>query len=228
MRLCDSYNKKSKNQKKSNKGKQQYCAPIKENLYNDNTNNFNSTKNTISQASFNDFKKQKPSPLYKYSGTYYKKGEQISLMTLSLHDIHGNSLFTNKEKNSQVNKTKNNNSIYNSCIDEDENESSSNDVLEIIYDGKMDETMVEKSTDRTTIDNYNEFIGNNNKIPKKNKIDIYNNKKSFKKNSNNNSKKIENNKDSESNISRIPSASSPFNNLKFCKKSNFCKNFDEK
>ena len=206
MGLCESNKKKYKCHQKNNKGKQRFCAPIQENLYNDNTNNFGSTINTISQIdlmSYNSFQRKKPSTLYKYNGTYYKKGEQFSLMTFSLHDIQGNSLLNSKEKNSQIYNSKiNNNSIYTPRIEENENESTSNEILEIIYDGKMDEKMVEKSTDETTIDNYNEFIGINKKLPKKNIIDIYNKKNNPKKDDNGGSKKIESKKDSDGNLSK--------------------------
>ena len=91
--------------------------------------------NTISQMdlmSFNEFNKKKPSPLYQYNGTYYKKGEQTSLMTVSLHELQGNSFMNNQAKNSHSNQTKITNSLY-SGIDEKDNESSNE--LEIISDG---------------------------------------------------------------------------------------------
>ena len=164
MGACESINgENKKNNKRSNLGKQPYSAPIK-NYYDndDNTTNLGTTINTISQfddiTCNNEFNNRGPSGLYKYNGTYYRKGEQISLMTVSLHQLQENSLLNNRTKNSIRT-----NSIYNTCIDETENESSSNDVLEIIYDGKMDENMVQKSTDKTTMENYNEFIGKKDK-----------------------------------------------------------------
>ena len=93
----------------------------------------------------------------------------------------------------------NNNSIY-SCIDETKNESTSEDAIEIIYDGKMDENMVKKSTDTTTVKNFNEYIGRKEKHSKKD-LDIYNNNKC----TNNKFKKVDDNKDIESTISGIPS-----------------------
>lgn len=223
MGICQSPNEKNKKNKKSNIGKQPYCAPVKNLYFNDNNSiaNLETTINTASQMdlmSQNEFNK-KPSQLYKYSGHYYKKGEQISLMTISLHELQGNSnSLNNKTKNSQIYIQKNNNSIYNtSCIDENDNESySDDDVIEIINDGKMDENMVKKSTDKTTIDNYNLYIGNNERILKNNSIDIYNNKKSVKSIKDNSFKKNEDNKDVDSIISGIPS--SPFNTFKFGKK----------
>lgn len=216
MGICESFNENDKKNKKSNRGKQPYCAPVKD-FDNNSTANLETTVNTASQIdlmSQNEFNK-KPSQLYKYSGHYYKKGEQISLMTISLHEMQGNSnSLNNKTKNSQIYIQKNNNSIYNtSCIDENDNESYSDDVIEIINDGKMDENMVKKSTDKTTIDNYNLYIGKHEQILKNNKIDIYNNKKSVKKNNDNSFKKNDDNKDVDSIISGIPS--SPFNTYKF-------------
>lgn len=219
MGICQSNNENDKKNKKSNRGKQPYCAPVKD-FDNNSTANLETTVNTASQIdlmSQNEFNK-KPSQLYKYSGHYYKKGEQISLMTISLHEMQGNSnSLNNKTKNSQIYIQKNNNSIYNtSCIDENDNESYSDDVIEIINDGKMDENMVKKSADKTTIDNYNLYIGKNEPILKKNKIDIYNNKKCDTKINDNSFKKNDDNKDVDSIISGIPS--SPFNTFKFGKK----------
>ena len=168
----------------------------------------------------NEFIKNNPSPLYKYSGTYYKKGEQTSLMTVSLHELQGNSnSLNNKTKNSQIYcNTKDNDSIYKiTRINENDNESSS-ESIEIINDGRMDEKMVQKSTDKTTIENYNEYIGKNDNIVKKNnnKTDIYKRKKCVKKRNNNSLKNNDDNNDRDSDISGIPS--SPFNNFKFGKK----------
>ena len=205
------YQSSIENMKKSNRGKQPYCAPVKENMHNDNNmTNLETTINTASQAdilSKNEFIKKKPSQLYKYSGHYYKKGEQMSVMTVSLHELQGNSnSFIQKQtKNSEIFYPKNNNSIYHtSCLDENESNSnscSSDEVLEIINDGKMDEKMVHRSTDKTTIENYNEFIGNKKSIDTFNKINIYN-RKSYNKNNNNSLKRIEE-KDLDSNISGI-------------------------
>lgn len=209
MGICQST---IENIKKSNIGKQPYCAPIKENMLNDNnTTNLETTINTVSQTdimSKNEFITKKPSQLYKYSGHYYQKGEQISVMTVSLHELqrNSNSFTQNQTKNSEIYYPKNNNSIYHtSCLDEIENESNSNssdEVLEIINDGKMDEKMVQRSTDKTTIENYNEFIGNKKHMDSNNKICIYNRKKSLKDNNNNSLKRIEE-KDLDSNISGI-------------------------
>lgn len=208
MGICESTKKiRRRNKLSHNKGKQPYSAPIKDYINkNNDTTNLGNTFNTISQndlMSNNDLYKRKPSKLYKYNSIYRKKGEQLSLMTMSLHEMQGNSLNA-QSKYSRNRNTKNNNSLYNStCIDETENESS-NEVIEIIYDGKMDENMIQKSTDKTTINSYNEFIGKKENIPKKNNIDIYNRKKSVKKNSNGKTKKNEESNDGNSALSDIP------------------------
>ena len=198
--------KRRRNKKNHNRGKQPYSAPIKDYISkNNDATNLGNTINTTSQndlMSNIDLYKRKPSHLYKYNGTYYKKDEQFSLMTVSLHEMQGNSLNA-QTKYSKNRHTKNNNSLYNTCIDETENESS-DEVIEIIYDGKMDENMIQKSTDKTTINNYNEFIGKKENIPKKNNIDIYNRKKSVKKNSNSKANKNEDNNDGNSTLSGIP------------------------
>ena len=162
----------------------------------------------------NDFIRKRPSPLYKYNGTYYKKDEQTSIMTLSLQELQGNSLLNSKINNSLENNMSNNNSIYNTRIEEFDNESSSsNEVIEIINNGKMDENMIQKSTDKTTIDNYNEFIRKNEKFEKNNKVDIYM-KKCIKNNNNNKILKINDKKDIQA---KINGNSSSFNKLKVVK-----------
>ena len=176
MGACESNKSNRKMLKKTNRGKQPYCAPVKDYLKNNNVSNLGNTANTLSTIdlmSNNDFYKSNPSNLYKYKGTYYNKGEQVSLMTGSLHELQGNSL----NGPTKYSKSKNiiNNSLQNTCIDETDKESSS-DVMEIIFDGKMDENMIQKSTDQTTINSYNEFIGKKEINFKKNKIDMYNSK----------------------------------------------------
>lgn len=218
MGACDSFIGKSKyNKRNSNIGKQPYSAPVND-LYNNDSPNLGNTISTISQMSLmspDELRRKKPSPLYKYTGTYYKKDEQTSLMTASLYEMQ-NSLTNNKTKNS-INKNimQNNNSILDSCIDENEKESCSSEVLEIINDGKMDESMLQKSTDKTTMDSYNEFIGKKNLVFKKNKVDIYR-KNCVKNNGNNRYGKVGKNEDIQSEISGIPS--STLSNSKIGKK----------
>ena len=204
MGTCESLNNDNKTKdgtkRLSNQGKQLYCAPVNDYLCNNNNSkNLGTTINTISQKdimSLNEFNKKKQSPLYQYNGTYYKKDGQTSLMTLSLHEIQGNSFINNQAKNSHTNQTKITNSKY-SYIDEIDNQSL-NEAFEIISDGKMNESMLQKSTDQTTIDSFNEFIGRKDKkITKKTNIDVYYKKKSVNDNNNNRIKINEENKDNE-------------------------------
>jgi hypothetical protein len=96
-------------------------------------------------------------------------------MTATLQDLQGNSLLNNKTEN---NNTKAANSIYTIV---DENDSSNG--FEIISEGIVDEDMVQKSTDKSTIDSYIEFLGQKDKFNSpKNKIDIYHNNKNSKNN----------------------------------------------
>jgi hypothetical protein len=185
MGACDSIS--AKNQKiniRKNKGRQPFSAPISRTKNDNNlTSSLSTTINAFSQLDlkkFNSGNKNRPSLLYKYKGTYCKKGEQISIMTATLQDLQGNSLLNNKTEN---NNTKAANSIYTIV---DENDSSNG--FEIISEGIVDEDMVQKSTDKSTIDSYIEFIGQKDKFNSpKNKIDIYHNNK----NSKNNNKLVE-------------------------------------
>ena len=186
MGICDSNNngKKEKMKLRNNKGKQLFSAPIKDRKNDNNiTNNLTTTMNTMSQIdikSLNHENRIKPSLLYKYKSTYCNKGEQVSVMTATLQDLQGNSLLNNKTEN---NNTKAANSIYTIA---DENDSSNG--FEIISEGIVDEDMVQKSTDKSTIDSYIEFVGQKDKFNSpKNKIDIYHNNK----NSKNNKKLVE-------------------------------------
>ena len=154
MGICES-NDTGKNSFIEKRKAQPFHAPI---YY--KTSTFNNNLSFLSQASIISHKQSKPI-LYKYRSTYGKNDDQTTLMTESLY----NSLYSGS-------KTLNN---FES-IDETLNESSSQ-VYEIISDGKMDEDKVKQSTDKTTINNYIEYIGNNSQDIKKSKVDIYNNKK---------------------------------------------------
>lgn len=162
MGACDSIS--AKNQKaniRKNKGRQPFSAPISRKINDNNmTSSLATTMNTLSQLDikrFNSENKKRSSLLYKYKGTYCKKGEQISVMTATLQDLQGNSLLNNQTENNNTMAT---NSIY-SFIDEVEDESSNG--FEIISDGKVDEDMIQKSSDRSTIDSYLEFVENKEK-----------------------------------------------------------------
>ena len=186
MGICNSNNngKKEKMKLRNNKGKQPFSAPVKNRKKNNNmTNNLTTTMNTMSQIdikSLNHENRIKPSLLYKYKSTYCNKGEQVSVMTATLQDLQGNSLLNNKTEN---NNTKAANSIYTIA---DENDSSNG--FEIISEGIVDEDMVQKSTDKSTIDSYIEFVAQKDKFSSpKNKFDIYHSNK----NSKNNNKLVE-------------------------------------
>lgn len=186
MGICNSNNngKKEKMKLRNNKGKQPFSAPVKNRKKNNNmTNNLTTTMNTMSQIdikSLNHENRIKPSLLYKYKSTYCNKGEQVSVMTATLQDLQGNSLLNNKTEN---NNTKVANSIYTIA---DENDSSNG--FEIISEGIVDEDMVQKSTDKSTIDSYIEFVAQKDKFSSpKNKFDIYHSNK----NSKNNNKLVE-------------------------------------
>ena len=112
----------------------------------------------------NDIKKQKSIFLYKYQSRYGKKDEQTTLMTESLFEM-----------NNSMNKTREKYSRDTTNIEETLNESSSQ-VFEIISDGKLDKDKIKKINDKSTIDNYIEYIDNTNEI-KNTKIDLYSNKK---------------------------------------------------
>ena len=128
----------------------------------------NYSLSTLSQTDIISIKKAKPPKkvgLYKYKGTYGKKEEQTTLLSESLYNS-----FNRK------------NSRELTGVSETLNESSSQ-VFEFISDGKMDKSMVKKSNDKTTIDNYIEYIDNKEEDIKNSKVDInniYQNKKKYK------------------------------------------------
>jgi len=165
MGICES---EANNPKKENvltkKRLQPFHAPIRSQKKFENfpKNNGLSILSQTDIISNKEHKQMKPI-IYKYKSTYGKNDEHTTLMTESLY----NSLSNIKSRNSKENIT---------SIDETLNESS-NQVFEIISDGKIDEDKVKQSTDETTIDNYIEFIENKTYYTKKNKLDIYNTKK---------------------------------------------------
>ena len=167
MGICES-NYTEKKIIPTRKKRQPFHAPIRS--QGKLPNNYSS--NNLSQTDIISFKKPKLSnqvKLYKYKGTYGKKEEQTTLLSETLYDS-----FTN-------NKKRNSKDVTN--IEETLNESSSQ-VFEIISNGKMDKDMVKQSTDKTTIDNYIEYIDNQENNLKNSKVDInnaYQNKKKKKK-----------------------------------------------
>ena len=197
MGSCDSVlNGKPKKKKVTQKniGAQGFNAPV-------NSNNQTNFRNTMSQTTFDatytrDRKilyNKKPR-MYQYINSYKTKDTQRSLVNGTLVELgQGNSLLYN-QLNSNLNGTYN--SMYTNNIDETGNISSF-DAIEMIQDGKVDIDMVKKSTDKTKMNNYNEFIGKkNNNLQKNNLINCYNKKKI--------TNKTNDNKDKESSISGIP------------------------
>ncbi len=202
MGSCESIlNEKPKNKKdiQKNIGTPGFNAPI-------NSNNKTNFENTMSQMTLDATQTRdrellfngKPK-MYQYINSYKIKDTQNSLINGTLVEIdQGNSLYCNQLK-SKLNGTYNSiyNSIYTNNIDETGN-MSSYDGIEMIQDGKVDLDMVKKSTDKTTMNNYNEFIGKkSNNLQKNNLINYYNKRKI--------TNKIIDNKDIESSISGIPS-----------------------
>ena len=198
MGSCESFlndNPKKKKVTQKNIGTQGFNAPV-------NTNNQTNFGNTMSQMTLDitqtrdrELLFNKKPKMYKYINSYKTKDTQSSLINGTLVDLEqGNSLYRNQKK-SNLNGTYN--SIYTNNIDETGN-MSSYDGIEMIQDGKVDIDMVKKSTDKTTMNNYNEFIGKkNNNLQKNNLINYYNKRKITNKNIDN--------KDMESSISGIPS-----------------------
>ena len=165
MGICES-NYTEKKIISHKKKRQPFHAPIRS--QEKSRNNYSSIN--LSQTDIISLKKPKTSNRvrpYKYKGTYGKIEEQTTLLSGSLY----NSFTRNRKKNDITN------------IEETLNESSSQ-VFEIISDGKMDKDMVKQSTDKTTIDNYIEYIDNQEDNLKNSKVDInnaYQNKKKKKK-----------------------------------------------
>ena len=164
MGICESNYSEKYIMKPKHKKKQPFHAPIRSvKKFDDNY-----SLSTLSQTDVISLKKAKSTKkvgLYKYKGTYGKKEEQTTLLSESLYNS-----FNRK------------NSRELTGVSETLNESSSQ-VFEFISDGKMDKSMVKKSNDKTTIDNYIEYIDNKEEDIKNSKVDInniYQNKKKYK------------------------------------------------
>ena len=155
MGICESNYSEKYIVKPKHKKKQPFHAQIRSvKKFDDNY-----SLSTLSQTDVISLKKAKSTKkvgLYKYKGTYGKKEEQTTLLSESLYNS-----FNKK------------NSRENTGVEETLNESSSQ-VFEFISDGKMDKNMVKKSTDKTTIDNYIEYIDNKEEDIKNSKINIKN------------------------------------------------------
>ena len=160
MGTCESiFNErpKKKNSIKKSLGGQKFRAPVNSNNHTYFGNGISQRTLDVSQTRDKELLYNKKPKIYKYINEY---NNQRSLVNGTLVELgQGNSLMNNKIKNSFLNGTYN--SIYTN-IDETGNMSSF-EGIEMIQDGKVDLDMVKKSTDKTTINNYNEFIGKKNK-----------------------------------------------------------------
>ena len=194
-------NKKNEKPDQNNLGKNLFCAPIDASTNNDNISvNSNSVSQmTMDMSHYQDPKKP---AIYQYINQYKTNGLQKSVVKASLVELggNGNSLMFSNVKNSKANQTVN--SIYTSKYD-DTGYESSYDGVEMIADGKMDEELVKKSSDKNTINNYNEFIkkkeDDNNNTNNKKVMDYYT-KNYMNKNSDNNLEKVVDNGDELSGI----------------------------
>ena len=155
MGVCESYTE-PKNKKKSNKGHQLYYAPITpyKPIF---------KPGQINSISYVDIKQKNNISLYKYKSIYNDKADLPTLITGTL----------DKENNS-LDRTRNSKTI--NSIEETMNENSGD--VEYIENGQINQEKVIQSTDKTTIDNYIEYIYNkNDENLSKSIIDIYNSKK---------------------------------------------------
>jgi hypothetical protein len=210
MGVCDSaFNNDKENQKNNyynrqpaQKGSNFFAAPI-DSPDNDNIYvNDNSMSQTMT-IDMSHYQSQKPPIMYQYINNYKTNGLQRSVAKASLVELgKGNSLLNSNLQNSGVNP----NSIYSSKIEETGYESSY-DGIEMIIDGKMDEDLVQKSTDINTINNYNEFIKkkDDSNGTKNNFMDYYHKVSSnSNKKSNNSNGNLKGNKEEEDTLSGIP------------------------
>ena len=201
MGTCESIlNEKPKKKKsiKQNLGGQKFRASVNSNNHSYFGNGISQRTLDVSQTRDKELLYNKKPKMYTYINEY---NNQRSLVNGTLVELgQGNSLMNNKIKNSFLNGTYN--SIYTN--NDETGNMSSFEAIEMIQDGKVDLDMVKKSTDKTTINNYNEFIGKKNKNNNQQINDLIN---SYNKRKNTN--KNEGIKDRESSITQTSS-----NNLK--------------
>jgi hypothetical protein len=206
MGACDSLFREDKKKiipredivnKPKNAGGNYTSAPI-----NNSTTNNDNNQTTVSQMTMEvsqHYDPPKRPNVYQYINKYKNNGLQRSVVKASLVELgQGNSLMVSGIKGSRANQT---NSLYTSRADDTGYESSYSQC-EMIVDGKMNEELVKNSSDKNTLNNYNEFIGkkdsnslknNNNKI-----MDYYHKKKDL-------NAIAKENKDKGSDLSIIPS-----------------------
>lgn len=133
-----------------------FSAPVHESQKNNKDNGY--IDNSVSQMTMTVdrsqiFEPQKPE-VYRYINKYKTNTTQRSLAKESLVECgngRGNSLMLSNTKSRHYT------SII-SKIDDTEYESSY-DGVEMIVDGVIDESLLKKTNDKNTINNYNEFIG---------------------------------------------------------------------
>ena len=168
-------NKQNEKNDQNNIGKNLFCAPIDSSM---NKDNIYVNSNSVSQMTMDmsHYQEPKKPAIYQYINQYKTNGLQKSVVKASLVELGGNSnsLMFSNIKNSKANQTIN--SIYTSKCD-DTGYESSYDGVEMIIDGKIDEELVRKSSDKNTINNYNEFIkkkeDDNNNTNNKKVMDYY-------------------------------------------------------
>ena len=206
MGACDSLFKENKTgiisredivKRPKNAGPQLFSAPINNSTTNNDINQTTSSQMTMEVSQHYDLPKRPQ--VYQYTNKYNNNGLQRTLVKASLREFgQGNSLMVSGIKGSRANQT---NSLYTSRVD-DTGYDSSYSQCEMIVDGKMNEELVKNSSDKNTLNNYNEFIGkkdsnslknNNNKI-----MDYYHKKKDL-------NAIAKENKVKESDLSIIPS-----------------------
>ena len=156
----------------NNVGKNLFCAPVNSSANNDNIYVDPSISQiTMTNDNSHYYEPQKPQ-VYQYINKYKSNGLQKSVAKASLVELgnQGNSLmYSNIKNNSRANQT----SIFTSSRIDDTGYESSYDGFEMIVDGKMDEDLVKNSSDKNTINNYNEFIKKNEDNNNKKVMDYY-------------------------------------------------------
>ena len=166
-----------KKEKNNNVGANLFCAPVNSSANNDNIYvDASMSQMTMTMDNSHYHEPQKPQ-VYQYINKYKTNGLQKSVAKASLVELgnQGNSLmYSNIKNNSRANQT----SMFTSSRIDDTGYESSYDGVEMIIDGKMDEELVKKSSDKNTINNYNEFIkkkedDNNNNTNNKKVMDYY-------------------------------------------------------
>lgn len=147
----------------TNKGSPYYAAPMdKSNILSGPSN---LTYSNITYSRDTSFQKAK---LVKYCPKYADKSQR-SIVKASLVELGQNSLMGNNYGNSTTNLTINN-SIYCDDIIHEENENTEDSEVEVIYEGRVDENMINKTNEKNIRDNYNFYVRNNDIIDTRNLV----------------------------------------------------------